>query len=218
MCTAETPVGWRERKKAKTRLRIQSCALRLFLEQGYDATTVEQITEAAEVSESTLYRFFPAKRDLVLTDELDDLFLEEFRNQPRELGPIQAIQASFHSVLDGVSEQERTGLRDRLSLVLAVPELRSTMLDQLAGAMAMLGAAVAERTGRPAGSPEVRTLSGAVMGASMSVLFVVAEDPDADLLALLDESMAYLAEAWSPDLSGPPDRGRTPVADRKSVV
>lgn len=56
------PVGLRERKKAKTKAAIQQHALRLFRQQGYQATTVEQIAEAAEVSPSTFFRYFPPRR------------------------------------------------------------------------------------------------------------------------------------------------------------
>ncbi|HUJ75276.1 MAG TPA: TetR family transcriptional regulator, partial [bacterium] len=73
------PTGLRERKKAKTRAVIQQHALRLMKEQGYQATTVEQIAEAAEVSPSTFFRYFPTKEDVVLYDVLDPVLMREFR-------------------------------------------------------------------------------------------------------------------------------------------
>src|SRR5215203_7523738 len=84
--------GLRERKKAKTRAEIQRHALKLFGERGYEATTVAQIAEAAEVSESTFFRYFPTKEDVVLWDEFDPLVFEALRAQPAELSTIRALR------------------------------------------------------------------------------------------------------------------------------
>src|SRR5207237_10604602 len=62
-------LGLRERKKVRTRGAIQHHALRLFREQGYEETTVSQIAEAAEVSESTFFRYFASKEATVLEDD-----------------------------------------------------------------------------------------------------------------------------------------------------
>ena len=97
--SGDRPVlGLRERKKAHTRAEIQGHALRLFHEQGYDATTVAQIIEEAGVSESTFFRYFPAKADVVLFDGMDVLIVEAFRNQPHEIGEIHALQVALQTV------------------------------------------------------------------------------------------------------------------------
>jgi AcrR family transcriptional regulator len=62
-------VGLREKKAEKTRRRIVNDALQLFKRDGYEETTMEVIAEAAEVSPSTLYRYFPSK-DLILLDPM----------------------------------------------------------------------------------------------------------------------------------------------------
>jgi AcrR family transcriptional regulator len=65
-------LGLRERKKRRTRETIVAVATRLFVERGYDETTTAQIAEAAEVSSSTFFTYFPTKADVVfsLFDEL----------------------------------------------------------------------------------------------------------------------------------------------------
>src|ERR1700749_5229695 len=89
------PAGLRERKKARTRAAIRQEALRLFREQGYQATTVEQIAAAAEVSPSTFFRYFPTKEDVVLQDDMDTRVLDAFARQPGDLSPIAAVRAAL---------------------------------------------------------------------------------------------------------------------------
>ena len=68
---------------------VYRAALRLFRERGYEATTVSQIAEAAEISPSTFFRYFPTKEDVVLYDYTDPLLIAAFAEQPPELGPIR---------------------------------------------------------------------------------------------------------------------------------
>ena len=191
--------GLRERKKAKTRAAIRAHAMRLFREQGYDATTVQQIIEEAEVSESTFFRYFPTKAEVALTDDFDPVIVEAFRAQPPELSSIQALRSAFRLAFAQLSLEEESEQRDRMALVMSVPELRAAMLDQFASAMQLLSEVVAERAGKPVNDASVRTLAGAVVGVAMSVMFAITEDPSTDLATLLDEAMAHLEAGLSLD-------------------
>src|SRR3954447_12339619 len=63
---AATTEGLRERKKRQTRETIAHAAMSLFAAHGFDAVTVADVARAADVSEKTVFNYFPAKEDLVL--------------------------------------------------------------------------------------------------------------------------------------------------------
>lgn len=185
-------LGLRERKKAKTKAAIQQHALRLFRERGYDATTVELIAEAAEISPSTFFRYFPTKEDVVLYDDFDPLLVAAFDLQPAEMGPIQAMRAAMRVVASQMAAGEMENMWERARLVLDVPELRMRMLDQFAGALQLIADLVAKRAGRRADEFAVRIFAGVMMGTLMAALLTGAEDPRADFLALMDAGLEYL--------------------------
>jgi AcrR family transcriptional regulator len=191
----QPPTGLRERKKAKTRAAIQAHALALFAAQGYDRTTVDEIAAAAEVSQSTFFRYFPTKEDVVLHDRYDPLMVAEFAAQPPELSPIAAVRVAVRSVLGSLPPAERAQEEQRTELIRTVPELRGRVLDAIAGTIEILNEALAERVGRSSDDPAVRALSGALIGVSISTMLAASQDPEADFFELLDESLAQL-EQW----------------------
>lgn len=184
--------GLRERKKARTRAAIQDTALELFRRQGYQATTIEQIAELAEVSQSTFFRYFPSKEDTVLHDRYDPLLLAEFRAQPAELAPISALRRTLGAVLGALPTDELARERQRGTLIISVPELRAQMLDRLAGTLEPFKEAVAARTGRRPEDPGVEALTGAVLGVMIAVMLHASRDPAADYLELMDGALARL--------------------------
>ncbi len=184
--------GLRERKKARTRALIQEHALRLFREQGYAETTVEQIAEAAEVSPSTFFRYFPTKEDVVLYDPFDPVLIEAFRAQPAEMSPIAAIRAAMRAVLGTALGEWVAQQQERADLILSVPELRRRMLDEFVTTMEPFAEAVGERAGRPGSDFEVRNLVGAVVGVGLVAWLSGAAEPNGDYLALMDAAMAHL--------------------------
>ena len=189
--------GLRERKKARTRAAIQGHALRLFREQGYDATTVEQIAEAVEISSSTFFRYFPTKEDVVLYDDFDPLLFAAFEVQPAELSPIQAMRRALRQVFASVPAAEAEQQWERGRLILAVPELRMRMLDQLAEAVQLSAEMIAKRVGRRADDPDVLTFTGALGGALLAAMFANINTLQENYAGVIDSALAYL-EAGMP--------------------
>lgn len=192
------PTGLRERKKAQTRALIQHHAFRLIRSQGYDATTIEQIAAAADVGQSTLFRYFPTKVDLVLQDDFDPLLIQAFRDQPPELTPIQALRNAIRATFKQLSPKQIAEQRERTLLVLSVPELRAATLDQLAQAMTLIAELIAERTQQSPNDLAVRALAGALVGVSIAAMFALADDPTADPATLLDQALAHLQTELRP--------------------
>lgn len=189
--------GLRERKKAKTRAVIQSQAMRLFREQGYDATTIQQIIDAAEVSETTFFRYFPTKEDLVLHDGDDYVLREALRAQPHGRSAIETFRAAFQQAFSGMSSTEEVQQRERITLILTVPKLRERMLDRLLAAVHLVADELAARTGRPPNDLEIRTVAGAIVGVGMTVMEILADDPEADVPELVDRALSYLQRGVS---------------------
>jgi AcrR family transcriptional regulator len=185
-------IGLRERKKARTRAEIQGHALRLFHQHGYDATTVAQIIEEADVSESTFFRYFPTKADVVLFDGMDALIVEAFRDEPHERGEIHALRVALQTVFGRLSTQEAADQRERMGLIFSVRELRATLLEQLVSTMELLRQVLAERTGRQPDDLALRSLAGAVMGVTMAVMVALNDDPTANIGTLLDAALGHL--------------------------
>jgi AcrR family transcriptional regulator len=163
------PDGLRERKKARTRASIREHALRLFREQGYQATTVEQIAAAAEVSPSTFFRYFPTKEDVVLQDDMDTRMIEALERQPAGLSPLGAVRAAIREVWASYSAADVEVISQTTALTMTVPEIRARALDEFARTINVIGEAVAKRAGRPPDDLAVRVMAGAIIGVIMSI-------------------------------------------------
>ncbi len=187
-------LGLRERKKLKTRTAIQREAMRLFLDKGFEATTIEEIAEAAEISPSTFFNYFPTKEDVVFQDELDPLILAAFNAQPENTNPIRAIRNAMKTVFGRLTPEQDTVVRQRVALMSSTPELRAAMLNQFAELVDQIAQLIAGRTARPATDFALRNLAGALLGVMMSALLTTAADPKADLLEVADRAMAHLEE------------------------
>jgi len=192
-----TVIGLRERKKAKTRAAIQRHALRLFRTRGYDETTVDDIAAAAEVSSSTFFRYFPAKEDVVLYDDLDPVLWEAIRRQPGELAPIAAIRRALRETWSKLSDSEIEQMRERERLMRSVPELQMRMVQEMVRTVGDLAAAIARRERRRADDFGARTVAGAVLGALLSAWIAPGEPHVTEVYERMDKALAQLEKGLS---------------------
>jgi AcrR family transcriptional regulator len=159
---------------------------------------VEQIAEAAEVSPSTFFRYFPTKEDVVLQDDLDLLWLEAIQDQPPEMSPIAAMRAGVHAAFARMDDSDWAQLRETTELAMAVPAVRARMLAELARTTQLLAEAVAERSGRDPADFAVRALAGAVVGIAMAAWF----DEGSELMAFDDQAkLATFADRFEHGLT-----------------
>ncbi len=189
--------GLRERKKARTKIAIQEHAVRLFRERGYAATTVEQIAEAAEVSPSTVFRYFPTKEDLVTTDEIDPIVFAAFEEQPAELSLLQAWRGAMHAVFDRLTDAEMATELERGRLILSVPELWAASLGNVTKTLGTMVELSARRVGRTPDDLPVRYAIGAIFGVLLTATLEWNRNPDADMVALVDDALSQLESGLS---------------------
>ncbi|GGX68429.1 TetR family transcriptional regulator [Streptomyces anandii JCM 4720] len=186
-------LGLRERKKIKTREAIRDATYALIKEQGYDATTIEQIADRAEVSPSTVFRYFPTKEDIVLTDEYDPLMLEELRARPAGEPWIDSLRHVIHMALDVLTEEDPETVRTRAHLAIQVPAVRSRMVESMSETGRMLREAIAERSGLAPDSLEARVYAMSLTGGLLEVYLYWAENGfQDDLRGLVDRALDVL--------------------------
>jgi|GEM_PF-522373 len=167
-------MGLRETKAARTRERMVNTALKLFETTGYDATTMEQIAELAEVGTTTLYRYFPSK-DLLLVDRLMHALdlATHLRSRPAD----EALDVSLGEVLLTVARAFDDPLQQIAELRRLIDDSvapRARVWDLYRAARADLEEAISERTREEAGSLSVRATAGVAM----------------ELLQIIDETCA----------------------------
>lgn len=167
--------GLRERKKIRTREAIRSAAYALIEQQGYDSTTVEQIAERAEVSPSTVFRYFPTKEDIVVTDEYDEPLLAELAARPAGEPWTDSVRYVIREAVRLALTEQPGTTRLRARLMLEVPAVRARMRETLTGTGRTLAEAVAGRTGLAPEGLEVRVHVMSLIGGLLEATLYWAE-------------------------------------------
>lgn len=169
-------LGRRERKRQETRDRIAAAARTLFAERGFDAVTVAEIAEAADVSEPTVYNHFATKEDLVLwrRGTFEANLVEAIRDRP----PGQSALAAFHGFVTAPrAEAQRAHAGpaaapggDEARLILDSAALRERERSIVASHTAALAALLADETGAGPDDLEPWVAAAAMFGAAQALV------------------------------------------------
>jgi TetR/AcrR family transcriptional regulator, cholesterol catabolism regulator len=119
--------GRRERKKVEVRDRIRAAALSLFREKGYEATTVEEIAERADVAKGTFFNYFPRKDSLLvaLGEEMMEQLQDELGPQKEWVGSAREQVLRFFLALGSFVERD-----PEVSKVMMIENLRAFWLRE----------------------------------------------------------------------------------------
>jgi AcrR family transcriptional regulator len=160
-------LGLRERKKLRTRQLIMEAASRLFADRGFDAVTVAEVARAAEVSEVTVFNYFPAKEDLVFAGL--QFFEEKLIDAVRRRGPAESAVTAFgRPLVEGLgrlaTDEAAATITQGATLIGGSPALQIREREVVARYTQTLARLLAEEAGRDAGDVEAQAVSSALMG------------------------------------------------------
>ncbi|OON81400.1 TetR/AcrR family transcriptional regulator [Streptomyces tsukubensis] len=190
-------LGLRERKKIKTRQAIRGAAYRLIKERGYEATTVELIAEAAEFSMSTVFRYFPTKEDIVLTDEYDPMIESALRARPADESLVESMRQVMRQSFAAVIADDYDELVIRSTLMNEVPAVRSRMTEGMTATGRILCDVIADRLGRDPEELEIRSVTMGLIGAlTETVLYWAQHGHKDDLADLVDRVLAPFSRGF----------------------
>lgn len=166
----------------RTHEALSRAALDLFARQGYAATGTAQVAALAGVSEMTLFRHFPTKADLVLTDPFDPVMAQAVEARPADDPPVRALTEGIREATSQLSDQEADALRHRLRLLTGVPDLAGLLSRSTEPSVTALADALERRGSSPT---EARVASHAVIqGLGVALMSWADSDDAADAASL----------------------------------
>ncbi|MFC6886160.1 MULTISPECIES: TetR family transcriptional regulator [Actinomadura] len=144
--------GLRERKKQRTRMALIDAALALFLDQGYDATTIDEIVAAVQMSQRTFFRYFATKEDVVtgFLADFDRAVADALAVRPPEERPFTALFEALRVVLRTVAEgspEDADRFRRVRQVIEANPALVAAQMARYSASEKRLAAEIARREG-----------------------------------------------------------------------
>jgi AcrR family transcriptional regulator len=162
-----TQPGLRERKKRQTRALIAAAAHRLFSERGFDAVTVVEVARAADVSEGTVYNYFPTKEDLFYggMEAFEAELVEAVRDRPVGEPVLDAFRRFVLDRLNRLADKEiAVVIATAARLVGASRSLQAREREIVASYTQALATLIAQEVDAPAGDVEASAVATALMG------------------------------------------------------
>lgn len=156
--------GLRERKRTAAMYRIQSAALDLFEERGFEAVTVEQIAEAAEVSASSVYRYFGTKEQIVVWDEFDPQMDEILAGALGAEVPLAGLRRVMLGLAAAMTPEDERRMVRRLRLALTSPALEQATIASTYTVSEVVEQALARYLDRPIEDLEVQVFAHSLVG------------------------------------------------------
>lgn len=157
--------GLRERKRIGAMRRIQEAALDLFDERGFDAVTIEQIAEAAEVSPSSVYRYFGTKEQLILYEELDLQLLDVLQSELAAHPPVEAARRAITEVMTRFFGRDEELARRKIRYWAEEPAIQAAAASLTEQMGQLVGGALADAAGRPPDDLDVQVIATTLIGA-----------------------------------------------------
>jgi AcrR family transcriptional regulator len=149
--------------------RIQEVAVDLFDERGFDDVTIEQIAEAAEVSPSSVYRYFGTKEQLVLWDEADVRLFDAIEAELASRPPVEAMRHAVSGVMTHLFDHGNDDLAKRKTrYALEEPALRAALLEQTDELTQRVATALARAAGQPADDLEPQVIAATLIAAMLA--------------------------------------------------
>ncbi|MGC4939484.1 TetR/AcrR family transcriptional regulator [Kribbella sp. DT2] len=182
----------RERRKIETRRLLQRQAIRLFQRDGYDATTMNAVAEAAGVAAMTVYRHFPTKEDLVTWGEHPPISLDALVNSPADDPLARRVgNALVEAATAATTADQRDLLLVRLQLMVDIPALRARHLDNQYATQDAIVTALWGDEPDPDQEFQTRAISGACLGAThIALVHWARTDGKQHLPTLVHEALA----------------------------
>jgi AcrR family transcriptional regulator len=209
------PVGLRERKKLRTRRLLSETARRLFSERGFEQVSIAEIAREAEVSEQTVFNYFPTKEDLVYSGltGFEEQLLAAIRERPAGHTVLAAFGDFILQPRGLLATEDESTARELIGvtrLIAASPALLAREQQILARFTETLAKLIAEETGARQGDLRPHVVANALIGVHRALIAYVREQLDAgdtdrrrlarqvrrrgdEALALLFDGLGYYA-------------------------